>query len=155
MASNVSDIMPTGAHPLQRQVPEAQTDHGFRTDIRNVIAVLQRHVGDDRLATPPRHDSAAPPRARTFAVLDARDISRNSKESWPRGLVFVLELLALACLLAAIVYGPAYYSCSQMKQRGMFYYGTTVGTCVRDRVSAQHDQLDAFVRQTVRNLRPA
>ncbi len=67
-------------------------------------------------------------------------------EGLPKGLLIAGEMAIVAGVIAAGVFGPAYYTCNRMKDEGLFFYGTTVRSCVWDRVGEKASSAEGFVR---------
>ena len=67
-------------------------------------------------------------------------------EGLPRGLVIVMEICVALGIIAAVVLGPAYYTCQRMKDGGLFFYGTTIRSCMWDRVGETAANAESFVR---------
>jgi hypothetical protein len=89
------------------------------------------------------------PPARIFVRPEGR---RERDELFPRWMVLGAEVAAVLMLLAAAIYGPPLHACRQMSEQGQFFYGTTVGSCVRERVSTRYEAVEAYVQRVVRRL---
>lgn len=113
------------------------------SDLRNR---LRSHDGASPRTGPGRREPAE------FGWLDAREAVRwpSTTDPWPPGLVAVAKLAAALTLMIAVVYGPPYYTCRQMKAAGMFYSGTTVRSCVRDGVSDRYEAVETFLQRVAR-----
>lgn len=86
--------------------------------------------------------------ARSFGRADggAKAEPKTKPEGLPKGLVFGLEGMAVVAVIAAVVLGPAYYTCQRMKDEGLFYYGTTIRSCMRERVVEKTASAETFLR---------
>lgn len=62
----------------------------------------------------------------------------------PEGLIRGAKIVALCAVAVALYYGPPYYTCQQLKERGMFYSGTTVSSCVQEWLDARTDPFEAL-----------
>ncbi len=62
----------------------------------------------------------------------------------PEGLIRGAKIVALGAVAVALYYGPPYYTCRQLKERGMFYSGTTVSSCVQEWLDARTDPFEAL-----------
>lgn len=63
----------------------------------------------------------------------------------PGAWAMAAKSVGLVLLAGALVYGPPYHTCKRMKEHGMLYYGTTVQTCLREKVSSKYQAADAFL----------
>ena len=67
----------------------------------------------------------------------------------PGALAFALKALATIAFIGAISWGPSYYSCRQMKERGMFYYGTTISSCMSEKIEARNAYFETLGRKLI------
>lgn len=139
-------LAPGSVQPYHPERP--RPEQSVRTEMHELLAKLRQLPPDDHRDVPLREGALVRPRLRMSDVIDAQEVRRKRTEPWSTGALIATDLLVVATLLVALVYGPPYYKCSQMKRDGMFYYGTTVRSCVRDNVSARYDKAEDFVRRT-------
>lgn len=118
-----------------------------RTGTRALVAQIRQAAseGVEPLPAGPRLGSPAHRRAVGRARL-------RSDETWPRWLVLGVEIGAVLTILVAAVYGPPLYTCRQMRDQGLLYYGTSVDSCVRERVSARYEAAEDYVVRITRRL---
>lgn len=92
--------------------------------------------------------AAGRPMARSFGMANAGTKAEPPArpEGLPKGLVLGLEAAAVLAVVAAVVLGPAFYTCQHMKNEGLFYYGTTVRSCMRERVVERTASVESFLR---------
>lgn len=140
-----ADILAPARSGTAAEAP--QSDPGLGAEIRALIARLQRVAPEEPPALP-RRAEPEPRRRRTSAVIDVP----RERRGVPAAAVAVAQVAGFAVLLVAAVYGVPYYECSQMKKQGLFYAGTTVRSCVRDKVSARYDAAETFLQRAVRDL---
>ena len=71
------------------------------------------------------------------------------RRNMPGALAFALKALATIAFIGAINWGPSYYSCRQMKDRGMFYYGTTISSCMSEKMDARNAYFETLGRKLI------
>ena len=110
---------------------------------------------EDRLGTEPA------PRAQILVPRDSQGTTVNIfwgdrdrlPDLKPRRisgrLAFALKALAMVAFVGAIHWGPSYYSCRQMKDRGMFYYGTTISSCMGEKIDARNAYFETLGRKLI------
>lgn len=92
--------------------------------------------------------TAPPPQ--TIIIYGERDRLPDQKvRLLPGPLALAAKVVGVLALGAAYYYGPSYVACRQMKERGMFYYGTTIETCMRERMAERVDPLGALARKLI------
>jgi hypothetical protein len=92
--------------------------------------------------------TGASPVARSFgrAETSTKAKAKAKPEGLPKGLVIGLEAAAVLVVIAGVVLGPAFYTCQRMRDEGLFYYGTTVRSCMRERVIERTSSAEGFLR---------
>lgn len=154
MVSSVERHAPSNAGSVEPCRPDSPApSRSLRQELRDVLATLKQLAPEDHPAFPRRGAAIVQPRSRMVEVIDVRETRRGRRRGVRSpGAVLAIELLVGVALVVAAIYGPAYYRCNQMKRDGMFYYGETVGGCVRESVSARYESVEDFVRRATRAL---
>lgn len=60
--------------------------------------------------------------------------------------VFFAKTAAFLAVMAGIYWGPPYMTCRHMKERGLFYYGTTISSCVQERIDSRSNPFEAITK---------
>lgn len=69
---------------------------------------------------------------RPIIIYGQRDRLPDPKPRIVSGkLFFAIKMLSLAAFGIGFYYGPAYVTCRNMKERGLFYYETTMASCMK------------------------
>ena len=119
-------------------------DASARDDVA-VATAMRTFRGNRRRYRP--FDSGAPDRPQTIIIWGERARLPDAKPSHiPDRLVFVAKIAALAVLLAGLYWGPAYVTCRQLKDRGLFYYGTTMSGCIQERIAARTNPFEEITK---------
>lgn len=107
-----------------------------------------RPPGDEDTSSDRFAVAAGQPAARSFGRLSGgvNAEPQAKPEGLPKGLVYGLEAMAVLALIALVVLGPAFYTCQRMKDEGLFFYGTTIRSCMRDRVSERSASAETYLR---------
>lgn len=121
-----------------------QTESGRSLD--EIARILKRP--DERAARPDEPARGARSFGRVEPGRKGAEPDARS-EGLPKGLVIAGEIAIVAGMIAVGVFGPAYYTCHRMKDEGLFFYGTTVRSCVWDRVGEKAASAEGFVRDLV------
>lgn len=65
---------------------------------------------------------------------------------------FWAKIVGAIALAAGLHYLPPYVTCRNMKERGMFYFGTTIKICMVQQMEGRRDTIDAFTRRLFTSL---
>ncbi|HEY8565467.1 MAG TPA: hypothetical protein VIL65_08210 [Beijerinckiaceae bacterium] len=81
-----------------------------------------------------------------------RAARRRDEPQKDGGLRFLLELAAVIVLALGIFYGQPYAECRRMKERGEFWYGDTIKSCMKERIARRNEAIEGAGARVVAML---
>ena len=86
-----------------------------------------------------------PAPGQTIVIWGDRDRLPETKQKVvPKHFVFLAKIAAFCAIVAGIYWGPPYLTCRELKDRGLFYYGTTVSSCMKERIEQRSNPFEAI-----------
>lgn len=117
-------------------------------EIDTIHSALRRRTLQDADYLVPRGAGMAPHAPAGLFIYGQRDrLPDPQPRLLPDRIGFWVRGAGLIALIVGVYYGPPYVTCRQMKERGMFYYGTTISTCMKERMEERNATLDALARK--------
>ena len=110
----------------------------YRPDTHGDGRALIREDREDLVAPEAFHQRLARIEARQRAARRSDDAERGGD-----GLRFLVELVAVIALAFGIFYGQPYVECRRMKDRGDFWYGDTIKSCMNQRIAQRNEAIEA------------
>lgn len=115
--------------------------------VRSEAAIPARNPRQWATRSNYRYAAPMPAPGQTIVIWGDRDRLPETKQRLvPRPLAVLAKFAALGAVMAGIYWGPPYLTCRELKERGMFYYGTSVSSCMQERIAARTNPFEAITK---------